>query len=426
MAKINVLISSRLIGTALLVSMLVSACRGGPSAMSQGPPAVPVKLQTIADSNVEDSSEFVGSLEAQKRVALQPEVEGRIVEIFVESGEKVTSGTPIVQLRPDKTQAQVGGAIADVEAAQSARNTATAQLKAAQADRERAAADVKLQTTNFQRTQTLVSEGAQSQQQLDQARNQRDTALAALKAAQENVNAAQTSLHEAEARLSRARADQSVANENLRETRVVAPIAGIVGDIPVKVGTYVTTSDTLTSIIQNQVFELNVAIPAERGDQLEVGLPVELMNAQNKPLATGRISFVSPEVNTTQQAILAKATFQNQGNLRDGQFVRARVIWNRSSGVLVPTTAITRIAGQPFVYVAEAAQSSQSGKPDQVARQRPVKLGSIQGNSYQVLSGVKEGDRVVVSGILNLSDGSPITVAQPVSEGQQAQPVQSE
>ena len=104
------------------------------------------------------------------------------------------------------------------------------------------------------------------------------------------------------------------------------------------------------------------------------------------------------------QAILAKASFPNpEGSLRDGQFVRSRVIWERKSGVSIPTTAITRMAGKEFVYVAQ-----QQGQSQLIARQKPVKLGEIQGNRYNVVDGLKPGEKVVTSGLQSLADGAPI------------------
>ncbi|HEY9660074.1 MAG TPA: efflux RND transporter periplasmic adaptor subunit, partial [Allocoleopsis sp.] len=242
---------------------------------------------------------------------------------------------------------------------------------------------------------------------------------------------ANAQLAEAQARLERAQADRSLAGANLQDTRVVAPIAGVVGNVPVKVGDYVTTDDTLTNIIQNQTLDLSISVPIERASQLRVGLPVELMDANGKSLITGRVSFVSPEVNTTEQSILAKASFPNNGNLKDGQFVRARLVWQREPGILVPTAAITRIAGQTFVYVAEPGAADASGQPQQVAKQRLVQLGEIQGNSYQVISGLKPGEKVVTSGVLNLSDGAPIMVGGAAGQspnpaaGQPAEPSSS-
>jgi multidrug efflux pump subunit AcrA (membrane-fusion protein) len=123
-------------------------------------------------------------------------------------------------------------------------------------------------------------------------------------------------------------------------------------------------------------------------------------------LATGQISFVSPQVNSNTQSILAKASFPNpEGKLRDGQKVRARVIWGKGPGVLIPTKAVTPIAGKDFVYVAQTQGQSQL-----IARQKAVKLdkGRIQGNSYPVIEGLQPGEKLIVSGIQNLSDGAAI------------------
>jgi multidrug efflux pump subunit AcrA (membrane-fusion protein) len=80
-----------------------------------------------------------------------------------------------------------------------------------------------------------------------------------------------------------------------------------------------------------------------------------------------------------------------------------KVIWNTRPGILIPTTAISRVAGENFVFVAEG-----QGPSKLIARQKPVKLGEIQGNKYRVLEGLKQGEKIVVSGLLNLTDGAPI------------------
>lgn len=406
MAKVGALLSGKSLITILLLGFVTSACsRGTPPPNAGKPQTVPVKLQTVATSPVEDSSEFVGNLEAATRVDLKPETEGRVSQIFVTSGTRVAKATPIVQLRPEKNQAQVGGAVANVNAARASLENAQAQLKSAEADRVRAAADLELQNQQFDRISQLVTQGALARQQLDQVRRDRDTARATLAAADEKIRAARATIDQQNSALKQAQSNVAVTTEELRETRVVAPIAGVVGDIPIKLGSYVKTSDTLTSIIQNDTLELRLSVPVEKASKLKIGLPVQLTGAKSSDiLATGRISFVSPQVNTQSQSILAKASFPNpDGALRDGQFVRSRVIWDKGSGVSIPTTAISRVAGQNFVFVAQPQGASKL-----VAHQKPVKLGSIQGNNYQVLEGLKPGEKIVVSGLLNLTDGAAI------------------
>ena len=390
---------------------------------NQSAPAIPVRLQQLEASTINNSSEFVGALEAQQRVSLRPETEGRIVEILVSSGERVNQGTPLIQLRPDKNRAQLNSALARINSLKAGLNQAESELRTAEAEKSREAAELQLQEEELKRTSFLVTEGAQSAQALDRVKRDRFSALASVEAAQKRVEAAEAAIDAANANLRQAEADANLERENLRDTEVVAPVAGKIGDIPVKIGDYVETTDTLTTITQNQTLELRLAVPIEYATKLRIGLPVELRTSLGgDPLVVGKISFISPTVDTTSQAVLAKASFPNpQGKLRDEQFVRARIIWEQVSGVLVPASAITRLGGQAFVFVAQNAAATELGEPKQIAEQRPVQLGSIQGNYYQVMTGLEPGETLITSGLLNLSDGVLIMPESPSSSTEASQ-----
>ncbi|MEM9009398.1 MAG: biotin/lipoyl-binding protein, partial [Cyanobacteria bacterium P01_F01_bin.86] len=88
--------------------------------------ATPVETEIVQLTTIREFSEFVGELEAQEQVTLRPEVEGRITQILVSEGDRVSAGTSIVQLSPDRPQAVVSGAIADIEVARASRNSAQA------------------------------------------------------------------------------------------------------------------------------------------------------------------------------------------------------------------------------------------------------------------------------------------------------------
>lgn len=419
MAKVGASLSGKLVNILLLL-FLTSACtKGGPPPGAGTPPPAPVKLQRVESSTVEESEDLpVSTLEAAVRVDLKPETDGRVSQIFVSSGSRVAKGTPIVQLRPEKSQAEVGGALANVNAARASLNNAQAQLKAAEADRLKAVADVELQNQQYTRIAGLVSQGAYARQQLDQVQRDREAARATLNAAEEKIRAAQATIDQENSVLKQAQANVALRTEDLKDTRVVAPIAGVIGDFKdvnnndVKLGSYVKAGDTLTTIIQNDRFDLSLTSIAaddeeDKASKLRIGLPVQLLDPidNKKLLATGQISFVSPQVSPTQ-AIVAKASFPNpEGKLRDNQKVVARVIWNKRPGVLIPATAVTRVAGKPFVYVAVQEQ----GKSQFIAKQKPVTLGKqYQGNNLQVLEGLKPGEKLIVSGGQNLTDGAPI------------------
>ncbi|WP_445633502.1 efflux RND transporter periplasmic adaptor subunit [Nostoc sp. DSM 114161] len=370
--------------------------------------ALPVKVQQVGTATTEQSSDFVGALEAQQKVTLQPQTQGRIEAILVSSGQRVQKGTPIASLSLDQTQANVASSIATVNAAQAGLKTAQAQLQQAEAQRTKVAANVQLQQTQFNRTQQLVSEGAQARQELDIGRNNLQAAIADLQAAEKEVAAANAAVRQAQANIREAQAGTAAAQVNVNLKRVVSPIAGIVGEFPVKLGDYVNTGQTITTITQNDALDLNLSVPSNRSQQLRVGLPVQLLNPTSQQvIGTGAINYISPTVSSNQQSILSKARFSNsQGRLRDGQYVQARIIWNRQPGVLIPTVAISRIGGQSFVFVTE--NTTVNGKPQQIVHQRLVRLGEIQGTNYQVLDGLKPGETIVTSGILKLREGTPI------------------
>jgi RND family efflux transporter MFP subunit len=377
-------------------------------------PPLPVEVMALESDSVEESSEFVGTLEAADKVTLQPQTQGRIEQVFVANGDRVTKGTPIASLSIDQTQADVATAQAGVSSARAALGTAEAQLQAAEADRARFAADLELQQTEFNRTQTLVTEGAQSQQQLDIARRDLDTARASLAAADKQVSAARASVSQAQASVREAQSRVAASSVDLGFKQVTAPIDGVVGDFPVKVGDYVTPETTLTTITRNNELDMRISVPSNYSDRLRTGLPVQLLDPNTKQaLGSGSIYFISPRIDAGAQSILTKARFPNpNGTLRDGQYVQSRIVWNRSSGLLVPTTAITRVGGQAFVFVVDQ-QPNESGETQQIVSQRPVKLGNLQGNNYVVLEGVQVGDQIATSNILKLTDGAPI---QPETE----------
>lgn len=134
-----------------------------------------------------------------------------------------------------------------------------------------------------------------------------------------------------------------------------------------------------------------------------------MVDGSGQKVGTSRVFFIAPNTVNQTQSVLVKALLDNsQARVRTDQFVRARVILDRRPGVRIPTTAVTRLAKETFVFVVEESRSSQSAQSQFVAQQKPVELGSIEGNQYQVLKGLQPGERIIISSLLGLRDGAPI------------------
>lgn len=461
-----IIVYPKLLGTLVVLSLLTSACgQEKQKATGVGVRTIPVKLQTLESATLIDSSQYVGYLESSQRVSLAPRTEGRILSIFVEEGDVVSKGQKIAQLEPTQQEEEVYSAASTVQNRIAAYNQAQAELRQREAERDgtradiarfeadvasaqadyrtreaelqRAVAEQELAQINYGRAEFLVKEGVQAQQDLDNttrdintskasteaANKVRDSASASVRAAQgaleaskknlqaaeERIKAAMAVVDQAKAAISEARGQLGSINENLVFNSVFAPINGIVGDFnEKKVGDYINTGETLTTINENQVFLLNVNIPTEYYNRLRIGLPVEIVNTDGTPRVRGQVSFIAPLVNQNAQAILVKVSFRNDGSLRNNQYVRVNVIWDQKPGVLVPTTAVTNLGGQSFVFVAENGETEE-GQTTLVAKQKPIKVGSIQGQAYQVLDGLTVGDKIAVSRILDLKNNLPIT-----------------
>jgi len=396
----TVLLCIALPGTAL-----VASCgQTDPAAEAGGPPPVPAQLQALTPTTLEDSSDFVGNLQAANIAQVRSEIEGRIRRVLVTPGDVVSAGTVLLQIEPDRVTSQVESAEAGVAAAEASRATAVQQLAVAESQLKSARSVLELRETNFERARFLTEEGAIGQFRFDEARNDLNTARNDVASAQETVEAARKQIEQADAEIRRAQAEVESQRVSLGFKDLTAPIAGVLGDLLVKEGDYLSVGGAVTTIAENQFLDLRISVPSTRSRQLRPGLAVDLFDpATGDRLGQGRIDFVAPTVERGAQSILTKARFSNvSGNLRDGQYVQARIVWDTDTGILVPTIAVTRISGRDFVYLAD-----DSGEQT-VVNLTLVELGDLQDGGYQVRDGLEPGDRVAVSNILKLRDGAPV------------------
>ena len=389
---------------AVIGALLVSCSANAPKGNGFG--AVPVPIASVETGTVTDSSDYVANLQSRQSVTLQPRVDGYIQEIYVKAGDRVEAGAPILRIDPAKQQAVVQRSVAAVATSQADFESARATLVQLRARKESILSSVDFNQKEFSRFTKLTEQGATTKQKLDEVANNLRNARAELGQIDAQINAQQASINSAATRIEETRAGAVQEEVQLDFYTVTAPFAGIVGDIPIKVGDNVNSTTQLTTVTQNQVLEVQISVPIENAPRLKMGMPVELLDAQDKPLVKGNVAFISPNINPQSQSVLVKANFNNGTNqLKANQFVRARLIWASRAGVLVPTSAISRLGGQDFIFVAETSPTD--GK-SLIANQKPVKLGKITGNKQEVLEGLNAKDQIVVAGILQLQNGAPI------------------
>jgi RND family efflux transporter MFP subunit len=330
---------------------------GGPGGM---PPA-DVKIITLSPKPIPHTSEFVATVRSLRSTTIQPQVEGFVWRIFVRAGDHVRAGQALLQIDPEKQRASVA---------------------AFESNRAARAADVAYAKQQLDRMQKLFDAGATSRAELEQAET-------AYKTAQAQLAAAQSQIRENEV--------------ELQYYRVTAPTAGVVGDIPVRPGDRVTNATVITTIDQSHGLEAYINVPLERAGELRLGLPVQLLDTEGAVIATNAITFIASRADDATQNVLVKALLQQvPSSIRVMQYVRARIVWSNDPGLSVPVIAVNRVSGQYFVFVVEQARQGT------VARQRPVTVGDLIGEEYVVKSGLKPGERVIVSNLQKIGDGAPV------------------
>jgi RND family efflux transporter MFP subunit len=285
-----------------------------------------------------------------------------VTRIFVKAGDQVRSGQPILQINADRQLAAV---------------------RSAEAERAGTEADVTYWRQQVKRLEALVEAGAISAQEFELAQN---------------------SLRTAEARLASLEAQVAEGRVELQYHRVDAPQSGTIGEIPVRVGDRVTTSTVITTIDEKEALEVYIQVPLDRSPDLRLGLPVQILDTAGSVVAAYTLTFIAPRVDEATQTVLVKSAIDRPPpTIRIQQFVRARIVWSAAPGLKVPVTAVTRIAGQHFCFVAEPAADG-----GLVARQKPIEVGEVIGNDYVVGRGLEPGQRLIVSGIQKIGDGAPV------------------
>ena len=354
------MLSRSFAATVTVTSVFLAGCTEK-KAVVAAPQAMPVQVSTVALDPVPATDTYVATIKSRRSSTMQPQVDGNLTRIFVRSGQAVKAGQILMQIDPLKQVATV-----ESQVGTEAQKRAVYQYNQSEVERQR----------------KLFEAGVTSRQTYDQATQ---------------------SFQNSQADLASSTALTGSQKRQLAYYQIRAPFNGVVGDIPVHLGDYVSSTTLLTTVDEIADLEAYIYVPTERASQLKLGLPVSILDTAGSVLASTKVDFLSPQVDTSLQGILVKATVPRSSEvLRNAQLVKARITWNSKPAPTVPVLAVTRIGGQPFVYVAQPKDGGFA------AHQVAVTLGDTIGNAYPVVSGLALGQKVITSGLQFLQEGAPV------------------
>lgn len=340
------------------------------------PPAVKAyPVLVVRPDTVTLFQDYPATIQGQQNVEIRPKVDGFVEAIYVDEGASVKKGQKLFHISAPQYEQAV--------------RTAAAGIKTAQADVDAALMGVK-------KVQPLVARGIISKYQLE---------------------GAQYTLESKQAALAQARATLSNAETNLGYTTITSPVKGVMGTIPNKIGSLVssTSADPLTTIssIGNVYAYFSLSEKAllsfarhRPGNTLQDKLAhvpdVSLVLADGSLYAyKGRVETAIGQINTETGSSSFRATFPNpQGLLRSGSSGSVRTFQPVKNALIIPQSATYELQGKRFAYVV--------GR-DTAAYAAPITVvPTPDGTSFVVQKGLKAGQEVVLQGISGLKDGMKI------------------
>jgi membrane fusion protein (multidrug efflux system) len=357
----------------LLVVSVLGATKGaqigqligfGKKMKEMGPPPEIVTSARADESTWEGNISAVGSVAADKGVAVSNDAAGIVTAIRFESGAVVKRGQILVELDTSVERAQLASALSRRD----------------------------LAITTRDRTKRLAATGAISPAQLDNDESQMKTAGTDVEAIQAQI-----------------------AKKTIR-----APFSGRLGIRNVNLGQYLNPGTPVTVLETIDAVHVDFTVPQQRIADLANGMPLRIVleGAGGAPI-DGTIGAIDPAIDAATRTIKVRADVPNQGErLRPGMFVTVTVVLpERKSLVTAPATSIIHSPYGDSVFVIEAKaegapgmRTTQDGKEVKVARQQFVRLGPARGDFVSVVDGVKKGDELVATGGFKLRNGSPVVV----------------
>ena len=332
------------------------------------PPPAAVTTVVVKAQTWEPVLSAVGTLRAVNGVTVSTDLAGIVSEIAFESGTPVKKGDLLVKLDTEQEDAQL--------------RSAEAKLSLAK--------------TDLERKRDLVSKKAIAQSEWD---------------------AAQSQLQQMQAEVEEMRALAA-------RKRIAAPFDGVSGIRQVNLGQYLQPGAPIVPLQSLDPIYVEFALPQQHFDLLVVGKKLRLgASGVTGEQFEGEITAVDSRVDETTRNVLVQGTIKNpEHKLRPGMFVDVEVLLPKQDGVLaIPSSSIAYAPYGDSVYVVREA-AGPDGKPLQQVQQQFVKLGPKRGDQVSILSGIKEGDEIVSSGVFKLRAGAPVQVNNTVQPGNELDP----
>ena len=381
--------------------LAVTGCSKSETAQARGgeSTAMRIKVEAVRRDSIPRAVDVVGTLAAVDQVTISSETDGKVSRILADLGDRVKAGQAVIQLdreRQQYTYEQQQAELARALAQYGAADPRSLPDIEKTPDVQKANAELVQAKQAFDRASELFKRTLISQQALDDARANLQSKEALYTSALQNAKNLGASIRSSEATM-------KLANRELRDTEIRAPFDGFVEKRLVNLGELVKAQMPVMVVVRLDPLKVIAEIPEKMAPWIHPGLEAELqVDAYRDKKFTGKVSRISPGVNATTRAFAFEALVPNSDSvLKPGTFARVHIESGKVDEVLtLPYAALQYRYGVNRVFVVNG---------DKLAM-RELTVGERMGDRIEVVTGVKAGERVAVSDVDTLADGTLVTV----------------
>ena len=389
----------------VLAALTGAACGGSPEPSAPGSQAGggdvrEVRVVRAVEDRIVRTIGVTGTLAAEEQVTLSMKVSGRLGDLGVDLGSRVTAGQTLARLIPTDFTLRASQAEAALQQARARLGlplegetdavdpestgivrSAKAVLEEARLTRERAA--------------TIVERGIAAKATLD-------SADAALQVAESRYQDALEEVRNRQAILLQRRTELELARQAVRDSTLSSPLDGIVRERLVTAGQYLAAGAPVVTVVRMHPLRLRAAVPEREAALVRVGQLVQVTVEGDRRVNEGRLARISPAIDEASRTLMVEAEIPNPaGELRPGSFANARIVTaTAETAVLVPASAVVSFAGVDKVLVVQDGRASE----------KRVTTGRREADRVEIVAGLSAGEPVIQTPG-SIVEGTPVRVA---------------
>jgi multidrug efflux system membrane fusion protein len=366
-----------------------------------------VKIETVKSSSQEEIYEAVGTIRSKTTSVISTRVMGNVLAIHVHEGERVKTGQLLIEIDDRESAAQLRKARAGVREAEDMLQEMEKNIKAAEAAKSAAEANKNLAEATFHRYKGLLERKSVSQQEFDEIQAKHQASLAEVNRAQETIQSLFARKDQVLARIEQAKAEVTSAQLTGGYARISSPLNGIVTAKQAEVGTMATPGLPLLTIEDDTRYRLEAMVMESQMGKIRVGKLVQIViGALDKKIISGMVAEIAPVADPTTRTATVKIDLVSPAkeggetpSLRSGMFGKALFPVGQRTLITVPVRALIERGQLLGVYAVDSGN---------IARLKLIQTGKAYGDQVEVLSGLREGEKIIGEGVEKVKEGNQV------------------